>query len=90
MRYLNIVEFQTEINEVEKFLDGVKSKNMSGGAVIFYGRFGRHHCRKESNLIIIYIIIDVFLGREFKKGEIVLRFSLVLAMKIVKRIFYIY
>ena len=45
---------------------------------------------KRRKLIVIYIIIDIFSGQKFKEGEMVLRFSLVLAIKAAKaRLLYI-
>ena len=80
-----------KISEIKKFLDDIKFKNMGDGVMVFNERFGRHHYKNKKRIqIIIYIIIDVFSGRKSKKKKIVLRFSLVLAIKAAKCVFYIY
>ena len=42
---------------------------MSGDVMIFNKKFKRHYCRNKKRIqIVIYIITDVFSGRESKKG----------------------
>ena len=58
-----------KINKAEKFLDCIKSKNTNSGTVVFNKKLKRHYYRnKKWTQIDIYIITNISLGRESKKG----------------------